>query len=375
MSRQILLMGSVAGLAACGIGLLLDPRAMLASYLTAWFAVAAIPIGALGVVFTAYLVRGGWTQDLHEPLTRAALLTPVAGLLFIPVLLGLSAIYPWTGSNIELPTFKALYLTPLFFVLRSVGYFAIWSALALWARHAYCERGRMERAAAIGLIMWVPTISFAGIDWIELIESKFHSSVYGLLILSFTLLAALAFGLVAILVRGRPRRMANTAYAGVLLSVLLIWAYLHAMQYIIIWAGNIPDEVIWYAVRSERGWAIALWVLFLGQFIVPFFALLSARVRASTRALISVAAVTLVLRYLESAVLILPPLDLAPVAFVLCLPAAIVVTGAVFLLDMGRGGAGPCSFRTKRYGARQRQPADAAAEERNGDYRGAGEHA
>ena len=72
--------------------------AVLASYLAVWFAVSAIPIGALGVLFTAYLVRGGWTHDMAQPLGRAALLTPVAGVLFIPVLIGMGAIYPWAAD-------------------------------------------------------------------------------------------------------------------------------------------------------------------------------------------------------------------------------------------------------------------------------------
>ena len=45
-------------------------------------------------------------------------------------------------------------------------------------------------------------------------------------------------------------------YGALLLSTLLLWAYLHAMQYIIIWAGNIPDEVIWYLRRATGGWAL-----------------------------------------------------------------------------------------------------------------------
>src|SRR5262249_537445 len=94
MSQRALLIGSAAGFIACAAGLLIDPGAVLASYLTAWFAVSAIPIGAPGVLFTTYLVRGGWTQDLQQPLSRAALAIPVAGLLFVPVLIGMSAIYP-----------------------------------------------------------------------------------------------------------------------------------------------------------------------------------------------------------------------------------------------------------------------------------------
>jgi hypothetical protein len=132
--------------------------------------------------------------------------------------------------------------------------------------------------------------------------------------------------------------MANTAYAGVLLSVLLLWAYMHAMQYIIIWSGNIPDEVIWYYVRSEGGWGAALWVLFLGQFVIPFFALCSERVRGSTLALLWIAGVTLALRYLEAAVLVLPPLK-AGWVLAFGLPAAILATGATLLLAWQLAGA------------------------------------
>ena len=155
MTRWLSLLAG-AGLAGCAIGLLLDPAATLASYLAAWFAVSAIPIGALGVLLISYLVRGGWTQDFHEPLSRAALTIPVAGLLFVIVLAGATKLYPW-ASNAALPSFKAVYLSPWFFTLRAVAYFTIWTALALWARQAYGNPAAMERAGALGLIVWAPT--------------------------------------------------------------------------------------------------------------------------------------------------------------------------------------------------------------------------
>ena len=353
---------------AWGSGLLIAPRAMLASYLAVWFAASAIPIGAIGVLFTAYLVRGGWTQDMAPPLGRAALLTPVAGVLFVPVLIGVGTMYPWAGSSTELPPFKAVYLTPLFFILRTIIYFAIWTALAVWARRAYGDLGRMQRAGALGLIVWTLTVSIAGVDWLESIEPTFHSSIYGLLTVSFALLAAFAFALLAVVLPARPRQMANSAYAGVLISVLLLWAYLHAMQYIIIWAGNIPDEVSWYVVRSGGGWSLALWVLFLGQFIFPFFALLSAQVRASTQALVALSALTLLLRYLESAVMILPPLDLPPGWVAAFFVAAAMATAATSALAWRI--AGPVLEVIVLGGATagKREPADTTGEEDSSDY-------
>jgi hypothetical protein len=320
------------GALGCGLGLWLDPKTMLASYLAAWFTVSAVPIGAIGVLFISYLVRAGWTRDLHVPLSNAALTTLVVAVLFIPVVAGLGWIYPWASDATALPAFKAAYLTPWFFVLRAVLCFTIWSSLAMWAAHAYGDDAAMVRAASAGLIVWALTLSWAGIDWLESIELHFHSSIYGLLTISYDLLGAFSFGLIAVLAFKRSHQMSNTSYAGVLLATLLLWAYLHAMQYIIIWAGNIPDEVIWYLVRLNGGWAYALWVLFIGQFFVPFFALLSARVRSSTSALLWLAGATLALRYLEAAILILPPLHVAGTALLLDLPAAILAVGASWLM-------------------------------------------
>jgi hypothetical protein len=329
---KALLGAAVLGFAGCAVGMLIDPRTMLASYLVTWFAVSAIPIGALAVLFTSWLVRGGWTRDLREPLTAAALTMPVVAVLFLPVILGLSEIYPWASDASGLPAFKAVYLTPWFFALRALIYFVVWTALALWAVRAAGDDAAMTRAASAGLIVWALTSSWAGIDWLESIEPHFHSSIYGLFAIDFDLLAGLGFGIVALLTLKRTRQMANTAYSGTLLAVLLLWAYMHAMQYIIIWTGNIPEEVIWYLRRLDGGWGVALWSLYILQFVVPFFVLLSERMRASSGTLLYLAVATLVLRWLEAAIFILPPLDVSGLALLLDLPAAMLLIGACCLL-------------------------------------------
>jgi hypothetical protein len=211
-------------------------------------------------------------------------------------------------------------------------YFAIWTALAVWAWRAYGDDAAMMRSASAGLIVWSLTVSWAGVDWLESVEPHFHSSIYGLLTIGFVLPAGLGFALAALLTLKKTHQMSNTSYSGVLLSVLMLWAYLHAMQYIIIWTGNIPAEVTWYLVRLDHGWSWILWGLFIGQFIVPFFVLLSERARSSTAALLSLAGATLVFRVVEAAVLVLPPLDVSGWMLLLDMPAAMLVTGASGLL-------------------------------------------
>src|SRR5690242_18205689 len=97
LNRDITITGLI-GLAGCAIGLWLDPRTLLASYLVAWIALGAIPIGGLAVLLTTYLVRGGWTFDLYPLLSRCVLTLPVFGLLLIPILAGVAWLYPWASE-------------------------------------------------------------------------------------------------------------------------------------------------------------------------------------------------------------------------------------------------------------------------------------
>lgn len=331
MTPRHCVIAAIVGAAACAAGLWLDPGTMLAVYLAVAVAIASIPIGALGVLLLTYMVPGRWTGDLHPALSRAALLIPLCGLLMLPVLVGLGHLYPWMHEPSPAKLFQAAWLSPAFFVLRTVLYFLILSVLALWAARAWRNETAMTHAAAAGLIVYALVVSFAGVDWLESIEPDFHSSIYGLLFLTMVILAGFAFGLVSVLARN-SRRAPVSVYGALLLATLMVWAYNHAMQYVIIWAGNLPDEMIWYTERLRGGWGVALWALYILQFAVPFFALLSEDVRGSRRALIGLAAVTLALRCLETVVLVVPAVPIRPWLLLLDIPAALVLTGALSVL-------------------------------------------
>ena len=317
----------IAGLAVAAAialaGLFIDPRTWLAAYLAVAVACTAVPVGALAVLMTTYLVRGKWTEGLHDPLAAAALTMPLAAMIFVPVLIGMPLLYPWVSALERHGPLQAIYLTPLFFVLRTIAYFCIWSFLALWTKAGWGDAARMTRVASIGLIVYALTTSFAAIDWIESLAPEMHSSIYGLLFIAFQLLAGLAFGiLIALLKRGEPYR-----YGEILLSVMLLWAYLHAMQYIVIWAADIPEEAVWYLRREERVWGILMWVLILLQFVLPFFAMLSERVRYGRRPLMVIAATTLALRLVEACWLALPSTHADGLMLALDVAALAVIVG------------------------------------------------
>lgn len=336
MNRPLVrLGGSAAALGALGsaIGAALNPEALLAVYLPVAVTLVALAAGALGVLMLSYLVRGSWTEEMHRPLTAAALTMPLAGLLLVPILLAMPSLYPWAAADVVEGSFKQAYLAPWFFVTRSVVYILVWTVLAVWAAGAFGNDSAMRRVASVGLIVFALTGSFAGLDWLQSIDPKFHSSIYGLLFLTSQLLAGYAFGLLALLAWRPPPPERLSGYGAVLIATLLLWAYNHAMQYIIFWSGNLPDEVIWYVKRTESGWEWLLWGLVFLQFVVPFFALLSATIRSGRMALMILAAATLALRFAEAFLLSLPDLPAARGGVLLLdIPAAILLLTGLWLL-------------------------------------------
>jgi hypothetical protein len=334
----------VASALALVTGLVVDIHAVFAAYLVAWISLGSIPIGALGILMMSYLVRWTWTTALRPSLLAAMATLPLVAILFVPVLIWMANVYPAAADPTSLKPFKAVYLAPWFFTLRTVVYFTIWSLLALWLRLAGDNKARMAQAASVGLIVYALSVSLAGVDWLESLEPDFHSSIYGLLFLSFTMLSGLAFAIAGGLL-SRRRIGSRKAYSALLLSMILVWAYLHGMQYLVIWSGNMPDEVSWYLKRSSHGWQVVLAVLALGQFIFPFFALLIERIRGDRRWLLGLCALTLLMRCCEAGLLVLPALEhIHPVMTCVMLLAGLVFVAAALwgMFDAALSGrAGP----------------------------------
>jgi len=319
----------IAGASGALAGLLLvavDPRSALTGWLAAASLIAGIPAGALILLLMMRLIAGKWEEDLRGPARLFGALWPLAALAFVPVLLGMAAIYPWYGAPPH-SAFAGAWLNPAFFAARTIGWFALgWFA----ARRATDDLG--EGVAAGLLIALVLATNFVGSDWLMTLDPKFASSGFGLQVISFDVTAALAAMILLRLAGGEPRNPG--VLGGLLLTVLLLWAYFQFMPFLIVWSGNLPDNVGWYAVRESTGAVAAMAAAaLLGG--VPLFALLAPEVRNSSRSLGLCAISVLAGKAVEFAWLALPGLGLLAIMSWLltlaglgCFAAAVVQRGA-----------------------------------------------
>jgi hypothetical protein len=254
---------------------------------------------------------------------------PIVAIAMIPLLVGVELIYPWTarGATEGYAAFKAAWLSTGFFVVRAIAYLIVLSLIA-WALLAAPPRLRAA-IAAIGVILYALIGSLIGIDFAESTQPAFHSSIYGLLALTNQWLAGISFAILLGLWGSETK--APLAAAGVLVTAILMWGYMHAMQYIVIWAGNIPAEAGWYIERGRNDWGALAWLLYGAQGLA---ALLSPKVRNSNSAMIVLAALTLLMRLVEQAWLVLPGLPAIgwPVA-------PLIVAASLAMIGFGWAGA------------------------------------
>jgi hypothetical protein len=165
---------------------------------------------------------------------------------------------------------------------------------------------RFKALSAPGLILYAFSITFAVIDWIMSIDATWISTIFGLSFLIGQVLAGLSFAVVVerILFRYQPMsKLLKPAYVHdhgkFILTFIMMWAYFAFSQWLIIWAGNLPQEITWYIRRLNGGWGYVGLFVALFHFAVPFVLLLSRPFKRDITRLVWLALWLLLMRYVD----------------------------------------------------------------------------
>jgi hypothetical protein len=149
-------------------------------------------------------------------------------------------------------------------------------------------------------------IGLAAVDWVMSLDPHWTSTIYGLLFLAGEVLIAMCIVIaaVAILIRYRPMSQLITDanlkdYGNFTLTFVMVWAYFSFSQWLIIWAGNQPEEITWYLARLHGGWKLVGLFLMIFHFSVPFALLLSRDLKRNPRRLAMVAGWLILMRWLD----------------------------------------------------------------------------
>jgi hypothetical protein len=319
IERRALAVGGV-GVLVCGATAMLSWPHFLRAYLVAWNFWAGVSLGALALLMIQYITGGAWGLLLRRFLEAAAGNILLLGLLFLVMLPGLAALYEWARPEAVAASavlqHKSPYLNPHAFLIRAAIYFVSWVAIAWllnsWSRRQ--DRGQRtiflsERCRTIsgpGLVVYGATVTLASIDWVMSLEPSWYSSMFPPLFAAGQILSGLAFSITALLVVTNCSPLEGTILpdqrrdmGNLLLAFVMIWAYLSFSQFMIIWSEDLPEEIPWYLNRIRGGWQWVALALVVLQFAVPFLLLLSREAKMNARSLVWIAALVLVMRFVD----------------------------------------------------------------------------
>ena len=95
-------------------------------------------------------------------------------------------------------------------------------------------------------------------------------------------LTTLAFMIIALAVLAPRKPLSDVVVpqhfhdlGNLMLAFVMLWAYIAFSQYLIIWSGNLPEEIDWYQHRTGESWKAVAFVLVVFHFFLPFLLLLS----------------------------------------------------------------------------------------------------
>jgi hypothetical protein len=305
----------VAVLAGIGtiIGFVIEPNQAFHSWLVGFAYSWGLTTGPMAVLMLWYLSGGQWGMPIRRMLEAAMKNLWLVALYFIPIAIGAKEIYAWMHpENMHEAALHNLgenYLNFQFFVFRAVLYFIIWGVTVFLLSRLSTRldnppsqfMGRVFAGiSGAGMVVYFYTATFATVDWFMSMIPGWPSTVYSLIqvvgqgLLAFSLCVVLSRFLVAY----QPMAtLMNRKFfhdiGKLMLAFVMLWAYLSFSQWLIIWAGNMPEEIRWYLPRLHGGWQYGFVFMWLFHFGVPFALLLSQPLKKDVRKLVWIAVLLL----------------------------------------------------------------------------------
>jgi hypothetical protein len=325
---RLLIVGAIAAIVSLAFTMSHEGRNhLLRAYLLGYMISFGFAGGGLCLLMLQYVSGGKWGLLLRRPLEAMSRTLWLVAAMLVPVLFLMKHLYQWAAFPDVAATAKAYaqglmtqeqmltanakhaMLSPVPAVVLSVVIFLIlltfatllnkWSLQrdadpAAGTQESYDHwRIKFENLSGIGILIYVIVMTAGAILWIKSLDVTWYSSIYGLQFLVGQGYSVLALGILSVILLSRYEPMKTLlrtteqhdlgkfAFAFVMLNIYLCFA-----EFLIIWSGNIPDEIPWYLARIHGGWWVICSLDFICHWLIPFVLLLSRDLKRNKKKMI-----------------------------------------------------------------------------------------
>ncbi|HVC47529.1 MAG TPA: hypothetical protein VND90_09815 [Terracidiphilus sp.] len=323
---RALMVGAVFTVIAAGLAFAAGSiEHVLRAWVLGLMLTAGLCVGGLALLMVQYCSGGKWGLLLRRPFEAMSKTLPLVFIYWVVVAFEMKKLYLWAQFSTASTTaaalkaglineiqkhaldFKRPMLHPFAFVWVSVLCFAIWwfytwrltslgakrdtqpeSTTPYWIK-------KLENISGPGIIVYSVTMTAASIYWVMSMDPTWYSTVYGLLFLVGQAYSVLAFAIIVaislskaepfktLLRQTEQHDLGKFTFAFVMLNIYLAFG-----QFLIIWSGNLPEEIPWYLNRIRGHWGIIVTLDFIFHWLIPFTLLLSRDLKRNKKRLVRV---------------------------------------------------------------------------------------
>jgi hypothetical protein len=264
-----------------------------------------------------------WAAPLRATAIRFHRFLPISVALYIVLLIGARDVYPWIAHPIDAPWLR---FWP--FVIRDLAALGAVAATAAWFGSRPVGT---TQATMVFLITYAVAFSILAIDLVMSLAAPWGSTLFPAYLFIGNVYAAIAAVALVTAWRSRDRDQALTDdrvadLAKILLGFSLLWMYLVWSQFLVIWYGNVSDEVRYLMPLLYGRWQRLTWTIWTARFALPFLVLLPRIGRRRTPVLVA-ASIVAAGFWAECLLLVTPAASGLPSAW-----TALAVTAAFFAL-------------------------------------------
>jgi hypothetical protein len=346
-TRALIVFGVSALLSLVWLAFPLGKAHILRAYLLGFMCCFAYAGGGLAMLMLQYVSGGKWGMLIRRPLEAMTRTLPLVALMFIPIGIFAKHLYQWarfTSPAAELDALKHGFVTkeqaltaiskfsmfnPVSAAVQTTVIFSllilIMTLLNKWSldRDADPERGtpgsfdkwriRFENLSGPCIFLYVVLLTDGALLWIMSLDVTWYSSIWGLQFLVGQGFAVLALSILTVIQLSKVEPMKTLlriteqhdlgkfAFAFVMLNI-----YLNFAEFLIIWSGNVPDEIPWYLSRIRGDWWVICSLDFVCHWVIPFCLLLSRNLKRDKKRMTALACFMLFARMLDMFWLIEP---------------------------------------------------------------------
>jgi hypothetical protein len=300
-------------------------------------------VGGLALLMLQWTTGGKWGLLIRRPLEAMSRTLPLIFLMFLPIAIFAKRLYIWARITDPRAAFHAgiidamqahaiAYKRPYLhlygftgFWARGIVYFIVFGIFAYYLNRWSLQRDsdtqhgnwfwqkRFENLSGAGLVIYSLVLTGMCVDWTMSLDPTWFSSMYGFLFLVSQGYAAFAMAILVTLalsqyqpVKSIMRVTEQHDLGNLCLAFVMLNIYIAFSQYLIIWSGNLPNEIRWYMDRITGGWGPVAGLDFLFHWVLPFFLLLSRDIKRNKRKLATVCCIMLFARFWDTWWLIAP---------------------------------------------------------------------